>query len=197
MDDRLARRLRWLVPPGLLATLALGWMVGPASAYRPQVQRPSPVFAEDDGLPAELVSGEYYTARFTVTIPPDWPVRQISDAGSTAALTVTARGRGEDAPPDAPEMEGVIYCTGDYPNAAGTTVTLSCSLHIHDPGPLSLHLYAATGGLFIPQLAPDGDPLVDDIEHVYRHTVVPRPQEGVPTSMPRHISSLVPSPHTT
>jgi hypothetical protein len=165
-------RLRWLAPPGLVAALALGWMVGPVSAYRPARQLPSPVFAADDGLPAELVAGVKYTARFTVTLPVDWPVQENSDMGSRAMVLMVARGR---PTPDTPEPPIALYCSHGYPNAAGTTVTMDCPLFAPDPGPWELTVSADTGSFLIQQLISGGTPTVDDTLHVYHHTIVPAP----------------------
>lgn len=173
VDDRTAHRLRWLVPSGLAATLALGWMTGPVSAYRPPKQLPSPVFAADDGLPADLVTGSKYTARFSVSLPRDWPIMEASDDGSYAELVMVARGRPE-SDPQRPEVTG-IYCSHGYSNAAGKTVTLDCPLIAPDPGPFDLYLSADTGSFLLQQFVPEGEPKVDDTLHVYHHTVVAGP----------------------
>jgi hypothetical protein len=156
VDNRTTRRLRWFVPLGLATTLALGWAVGPVSAYLSARPMPSPAFAADDGLPAELVSGAKYTARFTITLPADWPVQEKSAGGSYALLTMIARGRPLDDPPEKPELPGVLYCSHGYDDAAGTTVTMDCPLFAPDPGPWDLYVHA-------------------DTPHVYHHTVVAKP----------------------
>jgi hypothetical protein len=136
---------------------------------------PSPTFAAADGLPAELVSGAKYTARFTVTLPADWPVEEDSDRGSVAMLTMVARGRPEDDPPEQPELPGVLYCSYGYPDAAGTTVTMDCPLFAPVPGPWDLYVYADTGSFLVEQFTGVGETRVANPLHVYRHTVVARP----------------------
>jgi hypothetical protein len=150
----------------LTVTLILGWAIG--SAHLPPLRRPvkhipSPLFAADDGLPAELVTGQQYTARFTVTFPADWPT------GQSSVLAMFARGRPEKG---GPEVQS-IYCSGGAPNAAGTTSTIDCPLTAPDPGPFDLTLSAA-GGFFIGSAAGDGS-AATGTEHVYHHTVIAGP----------------------
>jgi len=169
VDDRTARRLRWLVPPGLILALALGWAIGPASAFRPPPQLPSPVFGADDGLPEQLVAGTEYSARFIVSFPADWPIEESSNRGSFAILSLVARGRPDHIPPDQPEVY-IIYCSRGYPHAAGQTVVAVCPLAAHDPGPFDLYL-SAEPSLF-KAIGPGVEAKVDDTTHVYHHTVV-------------------------
>jgi hypothetical protein len=166
VDEDTVRRLRWLAPLGLAATLVAGWAVGPAAAYRPSKPLPSPVFAGDDALSAVLVTGTHYSARFTVSLPADWPVEADSDVGSVAIVLMVARGRLRD---NGIAPAAALYCSSGYPNAAGTTVTLVCPLTAPEPGPFDLTVSAGTSLL---QAFGSSEATVDDTLHVYHHTVV-------------------------
>jgi hypothetical protein len=114
------RRLYWLMPVVLLAAAGLGWGVGGLAAVTET--EPSPVYADSDGLPAELIAGRRYTAEFRVAIPVDWPEDELH-------LMMTAR---NDAGHEA------IYCGVAEPHPAGRTVRMACPVIAPSPGPLTL-----------------------------------------------------------
>lgn len=121
---------------------------------------PEPAFSVGDGLPDELVAGEQYMARVTITLPDDWP--EPDETGPVANVgMIVDLGTGADAVPC--DSQGML--PEDLPS-----VTLTCEFAAEAP---------SLGVEVIAQAAEADAYATDEVVHgiwaeqVYPHTVAP------------------------
>lgn len=126
--------------------------------------KPAPEFGTSDGLPSAMVSGQHYTATFTVTLPKAW---QATDStGNGTQLTGLGRGVSPGDPSGSPEVDNLVLCSTAEPDPAGKSLTLTCPLVAPKPGPWLLTFNVGHGIFDLNN--PTGDA---GVSTTYTHTV--------------------------